>query len=129
MRGHHDQVAVLRLGMVQDRFPGVQGLDGVAVADHARGNCRIDHRLDPRRRDALLGVVELLRRHRLHFGDGAVGEGLLYADGVDRGTMQFGQRDGGLRRLGGDFGTVGRDKDALEHENLQGLLCTVPAQA
>jgi hypothetical protein len=75
VRGHHDQVAALGLGVVEDRLPGVQRLDRVAGALHAGARGGIGHGLHVGRGDALLRVVELLRRHRLHLGDGAVGKG------------------------------------------------------
>ena len=67
------------LGVVEDRLPGVQRLHGVALAGHAGRRRRVGDGLDAGGGDALLGVEEFLRRHRLHLRDGAVGEGLLHA--------------------------------------------------
>jgi dienelactone hydrolase len=116
--GHDDEVAGLRLGMVDDRLPGVQRFHRVAGAGHAGGLGGIGHRLHVRAGDALLRVEELLRRHRLHFGDRAVGERLLDADGEQLGLGQGRQLDRGLHRLAGDVGPVGGDQDALVHGGL-----------
>ena len=73
----------LRLGVLDDRLPRVHGLDGVGLAGLARRLAGIAHGVDALAGDALLGVEELLRRHRLHLGDGAVREGLLHAQRVE----------------------------------------------
>ena len=34
VRGHHDQIAVLLFGVIEDRLPGMQCLDRVRLAAH-----------------------------------------------------------------------------------------------
>ena len=85
------------LGVVDDRLPRVQRLDGVALAHPARPPCAAS--TTPARtrsgRDAFLRVEELLRRRRLHLRDRAVRERLLDADRVRAARpLNFRERDG-----------------------------------
>mmetsp|Transcript_16745 Transcript_16745/g.31579 ORF Transcript_16745/g.31579 Transcript_16745/m.31579 type:complete len:202 (+) Transcript_16745:275-880(+) len=117
--GHHDEVDRFGLGMVEDGFPGVQGLDGVRAAGQALSGGGSADGFDPLGGDAPLGVDELLWRHRLDLRDRGVREGLHHAERQQLGAMQLGKLDGGVRRVGRDVGTIGRDEDALEHEGLR----------
>jgi hypothetical protein len=115
VRGHHHEIAAGALRVLDDRFPRVQGLDGVGFAAHARGLAGFADLLHAGAGDALLRIEELLRRRGLHFGDGAVREGLLHADREDLCAHRLGQPDGGVDSLLCDVGAVGRNEDALEH--------------
>jgi predicted dienelactone hydrolase len=121
VRGHDDEVHAFVLGVVDDGFPRVNGLDRVSPAGQPFGCGGGTDGLHPLGGDAVLRVDELLRRHRLDLGHRAVGERLHDTQRQQLGAMHLGQGNGGVDCVPGDVGTVRRDEDALEHSGLQSL--------
>ena len=67
VRGHHDQVGGVGLGVFEDRLPRVHGLDGVALGHQPPGLRRVDRVLDAGGGDAVVagrGAVQQLAEQR-----------------------------------------------------------------